>query len=130
MKKISTMLAILFFTVLFAGAVKAQDNVESNNNETKIEKQEYDQNIKITKKPRVSTARFCTQASGIVRLRVTFDKSEKVTDVEIISPSGCKNFDNNAVRAAKKIKFTPAIKDGEPVTVTKLIQYTFTLYIR
>jgi len=130
MKRTSIILAILLFTIIFAGAVNAQDKDDSNKIETKIEKQEYDQNIKIKKKPRVGTARFCSQSSGVVRLRVTFDKSAQVTNVETVSSSGCDRFDRNAVSAAKKIKFEPAIKNGEPITVTRLVEYIFTIYLK
>ncbi len=129
MEKTLIIFSILLFTAFFGCAVNAQDTNNSNKIETKVEKQEYDENVVIKKKPRVGTARFCSQTSGTARLRVTFDKSEKVTDIIIISPSGCNNFDKNAVRAAKKIKFKPAIKNGEPITITKLVEYTFTLYI-
>lgn len=67
----------------------------------------------------------CQQSSGLVQLKVTFDKSKKVTNVEIATSSGCDNFDKEAIRVAKKIKFNPAIKDGELVTVTKIIEYSF-----
>lgn len=129
MKTTLIILTILFFTVFFVGSVNAQDKKDSNKTETKIEQPEYDQNLTIKKKPRVDTARFCEQSTGTTRLKVTFDKSEKVTNVEIISPSGCESFDKKAVQAAKKIKFKSAIKNGEPVTVTKLVEYVFTLYI-
>lgn len=125
-----TIWLVLFFTVIFAGAVSAQDEDDLNKSETETQKQQYDQNITIKKKPRVETARFCSQISGVVRLKVTFDKSEKVTNVEVVSPSGCKDFDKGAVRAAKKIKFKPALKNGEPVTVVKSVEYVFTLYVK
>jgi len=130
MKRTSVILAILLFTVIFAGAINAQEKDDSNKVETKIEKQEYDQNVKIKKKLRVGAARSYSQSSGVARLRVTFDKSAKVTNVETISSSGCDEFDRNALSAAKKIKFEPAMKNGEPVTVTKLVEYVFTIYIK
>ena len=37
-------------------------------------------------------------------------------------------FDKNAVEGARAIKFTPAIKDGEPVTTTRIVQYSFSKY--
>jgi TonB family protein len=48
-----------------------------------------------------------------------------VTNVELVSFSGCETFDKSAMEAVKDIKFQPAIKDGEPVTVFKKIKYSF-----
>lgn len=130
MKKTLIILAILFLSAIFSGSLNAQDVNETNKSETKVEKQEYDKNVIIKKKPKAGTARSCSQTSAVARLRVTFDKSEKITDVEIVSSSGCRDFDESAVKAAKKIKFKPAIKNGEPITVKRTVEYIYTLYIR
>ncbi len=59
----------------------------------------------------------------LVRLRVTFHSSGEITDIQVIEDSGCEYFNNEAVRVAEKVKFNPAIKDGEPITVTKTMEY-------
>jgi TonB family protein len=64
----------------------------------------------------------------MARLKVTFDKSGKVTNVDVARPSGCSAFDRNAVKAAKKIKFEPAIKNGEAITMVKQVEYVYTRY--
>jgi TonB family protein len=56
---------------------------------------------------------------------VTFHSSAKVTGVEVVSTSGCEYFDRASVEAAMKIKFQPAIKNGEAQTTVKAVQYTF-----
>lgn len=129
MKVTLIIFAILFFTVIFVGSAKAQEADVSNKTDTKVEIQ-YDQNIKIKKRPQPMFSRSCGQSSGITRVLATFDKSGVITDVEIIKSSGCEGFDENAVRAAKKIKFTPAVKNGEAVTVKKQIEYTFSIGTR
>jgi TonB family protein len=86
-------------------------------------KGEY-KNIKIKSKPQVRIGE-CKQDSGQVILMVTFDKSAKITEVEVESSSGCRDFDENAVQAARKIKFVSATVDGEPITVEKKVAYTF-----
>lgn len=79
--------------------------------------------LKILKKSSPSF-RNCRSISAEITLRVTFDKSARVTNIEILSPSGCESFDRSSVRVAKKIKFTPAQYAGEPVTVKKKIIYS------
>lgn len=88
-----------------------------------------DKPLKIKRKPTAQVRDAnCSDSSGRVTIRVTFDKSAKITDTLIITSSGCNGFDDNAVRAARQIKFEPAVKNGEPITVTKLIQYDFRRY--
>lgn len=76
-----------------------------------------------------STAQYTDEArrngvSGTIKLRVTFLASGAIGDVTPISelPGG---LTENAVAAAKNIKFEPATTDGTPVTVTKIIEYSF-----
>jgi TonB family protein len=64
--------------------------------------------------------------TAIVRLKVTFHKSGKVTKAKVISSGGCKLFDEQALNAAKNIKFEPAVKDGKKITKEKTVEYTFT----
>ncbi|MEJ7623220.1 MAG: TonB family protein [Pyrinomonadaceae bacterium] len=89
--------------------------------------QEKDRKLKILKKPQPSM-QGCGQSAGGIRARVTFDKSGKVGVVDAERSSGCDSFDRSAVRAAKEIRFEPAMKNGELITVVKLIEYTFNRY--
>ena len=69
--------------------------------------------------------------NGTVRFRVTFLKTGKIGDVTFVSanPSVNQVTKNGLLRAsakaAKKIKFEPATKDGEPITVTKVVEFAF-----
>jgi hypothetical protein len=60
-------------------------------------------------------------------LRGTFDESGKVQAVCWVSslPYG---LTESAIKAAYKIVFEPAKKDGQPVTSRIFIQYSFDLY--
>jgi TonB family protein len=89
-----------------------------------------DRPVKIKKKkPHPRVAGDCLQErSGVLRVKVTFDKSGKVTAAQPIGTSGCASFDKSAVKAAFELKFEPAIKDGQPITVTKMMQYTYRFY--
>lgn len=87
-----------------------------------------DKPLTIRKKPQAS-ARGCRRnSSGVTRLRVTFDETGVIGEVAPVSTSGCLRFDDSAVTAAKMIEFDPAIKNGQPVTVKKLIEYSFRVY--
>jgi len=84
------------------------------------------QAIRILSKP---AARYTEEAcnadfSGSVMLRVTFLKTGQIGPISPIkqAPFG---LNERAIEAAKHITFEPAIVNGEPVTVTKLVEYTF-----
>lgn len=81
--------------------------------------------MKIKKKPYASIGN-CSQPRGLAKVKVTFDKSAKITKAEIFKSSGCEDFDKNVINAALEIKFEPKIVNGEPVTTIKILQYTFT----
>ena len=90
--------------------------------------QKDDAPLKITSKPQAN-ARGCKPgSSGVTSVRVTFDKSGKVTEATTIAASGCGPFDREALRAARNIKFEPARKKGGPVTTVKTVEYAFRIY--
>jgi TonB family protein len=62
-----------------------------------------------------------------VVLRVTFLDSGEIGRISVISGLG-NGLTEQAVEAAKKIKFEPATKDGKSVSVTKPVEYLFTIY--
>ena len=115
--------AILLFAFVFATDSSAQTNETPDS----PSKQEKDRPVRIKKKPRASAAN-CSSSQGLTRLKVTFDKSAKITDVLVVISSGCSGFDKNAIRAARRIKFEPAIKDGEAITQVMTFEYTYSIY--
>lgn len=61
---------------------------------------------------------------GIVQLRITFLASGEIGEVRVIS--GLTDaLNRQAIASARKIKFEPRIKDGKPVSVSKIVEYTF-----
>lgn len=85
--------------------------------------------VKVLTKPRptyTEAARFY-QISGNVIARITFLSSGEIGSISIVQglPFG---LTNAAIAAAKAIQFEPATQDGKPVTVTKQVEYTFTIY--
>jgi TonB family protein len=64
---------------------------------------------------------------GIVTLDVVFAADGKMTDIQAFSglPDG---LTENSIEAAKKIRFKPATRDGEPVSVHGKLEFNFKLY--
>lgn len=64
---------------------------------------------------------------GTVTLRVTFLANGSIGTVSIVSklPLG---LTSTAIAAARSLRFKPAQRNGVPYTVTKQVQYNFTLY--
>lgn len=85
--------------------------------------------FKIISKPRpnyTDPARQ-NQVSGVVRLKVTFLASGSIGSVTALNtlPYG---LTEQAIAAAKQIRFEPAKSNGAPTTVTKTIEYTFNIF--
>jgi TonB family protein len=85
--------------------------------------------LQITSKPRpaYTDAARRNQVQGNVALSVEFLASGQIGSVTPIRslPDG---LTERAMAAALNIKFEPAKKDGENVTVTKIIEYSFSIY--
>jgi TonB family protein len=67
------------------------------------------------------------QITGTVVLRVVFSRSGEVTNIRAVQslPFG---LTEKAIVAARQIRFSPAIKDGHPVSVYMQLEYNFNLY--
>ncbi len=85
--------------------------------------------LNITSKPRAlytdAARQFAVQ--GTVTLRVTFLANGQIGSVVAVSslPHG---LTEQAIASARNIRFEPAKKNGVAITVTKNVQYNFTLY--
>jgi hypothetical protein len=88
-----------------------------------------DSSITILSKPLASYTTLARryQISGTVRLRVSFEKNREIGAITVISklPLG---LTQSAISAARGIKFSPAVRKGEPYTVSKVVDYNFTIY--
>jgi len=64
---------------------------------------------------------------GVVRLRIIFTASGQIGSVISLSelPDG---LTEQAIAAAEQIKFEPAIRNGVPISVTKIVEYNFSIY--
>ncbi|HEX8279709.1 MAG TPA: energy transducer TonB [Segetibacter sp.] len=88
-----------------------------------------DEVFKITAKPRPNYTDLArsNSVSGIVSFAVEFDAEGKVGTIIPIKtlPGG---LTENTVNVAKKIKFTPMVKDGKPITIIRIVEYSFQIY--
>jgi TonB family protein len=110
-----------FVVLVFCGSANAQDSENGDS------KKSGDRPVVVTSKPKPRWAN-CQDDHIKVMILVTFDKSGEITKVEVRKRSGCDEFDKNAVAAAQNIKFEPAQRDGEPITVVKSVEYMFNRY--
>ena len=67
------------------------------------------------------------QEQGTVRLRVTFSKDGRVSKISTMKTLG-HGLLRQSVFAALRIKFLPSEKNGEPVTISKVVEYSFEIY--
>ena len=65
--------------------------------------------------------RDCPEAVE-AKVRAVLHKSGKVTEVIVTESSKC-SYDEEVVKVVKKLKFTPALKDGQPVSQYLVLEY-------
>jgi protein TonB len=67
------------------------------------------------------------QINGTVVLRAIFASSGQVVQIQALQtlPFG---LTESAISAARQIKFSPATKGGQPVSVSMTLEYNFNLY--
>jgi len=85
--------------------------------------------LKILSQPRTRYTDLARsyEISGTIQLRVTFLASGEIGAIEAVKklPFG---LSVEAVNAARRIRFEPELKDGKAYTVTKLVEYSFSIY--
>ncbi len=106
-----------------------KDDTFEDEKQSLIGSNSKNKSLQILLKPRAeypNSARV-NQTQGTVTLRVTFLANGQIGSVSPISslPDG---LTEECIKAAKKIKFEPATRNGQSYTVTKLLKYTFTIY--
>lgn len=77
--------------------------------------------------PSYTNAARDTLEMGNVRLRIKFSGQGIVSGVGLLQTLGS-GLTREAFFAALRIKFLPAEKDEKPVTVTKVVEYSFSIY--
>ncbi|CAN5194729.1 hypothetical protein BH20ACI2_BH20ACI2_13220 [soil metagenome] len=64
---------------------------------------------------------------GTVRLRVQFLSNGQIGSVQPLSDLG-DGLTEQAIAAARSLRFEPAKRSGTPVSVTRQVEYTFSIY--
>ncbi|HYV25191.1 MAG TPA: energy transducer TonB [Pyrinomonadaceae bacterium] len=129
--QISSSFSCLIVLLVLIVGVRAQDPAKpvSDKTENLYKGSEVTAKAHVKKKP---DPRYTKDArkhavEGTVILRCVFSSTGEVKNIHVVSglPDG---LTESAVEAAKKIKFTPAMKDGHPVSMWMELQYNFHLY--
>ena len=108
---------------------ESQTQTTSKQEQQKEEKRGEIQPVKIIRRPApdAKVAADCHRNEGFAYvktvLRVTFDALAVISNVEVKTASGCLDFDEESIEAARGIKFEPAVQDGKPITVVKTVIY-------
>jgi hypothetical protein len=85
--------------------------------------------LKIMSKPRptyTDSART-NNVQGTVKLVVLFGANGKIGNIMPLTTLA-NGLTEQSIAAARKIQFEPAKKDGKPIAVVKLVEYTFSIY--
>lgn len=90
---------------------------------------ETDEHFQILKKPNPGYTREGRRhlTKGLVVLRMILAADETIKHIEVVKglPDG---LTEKSMEAAQKIKFKPAKKDGQPVSVWVEVEYRFDVY--
>ena len=85
--------------------------------------------LKITSKPRPGYTEAARQngAQGTINLAVLFGADARIKYVLVLKGLNY-GLTEKAVEAAKSIRFEPETKNGRPVSVIKVVQFSFIVY--
>ena len=127
------MIRNMFITALFmiALSVTAHGQTEKQQSGSRPEQMSKSSEVlkaQVTERPAPTYTKEArqNQVTGTVIIHCVFTSTAKVTHIQVISglPYG---LTERAVKAAKKIRFIPATKDGHPVSMWMELEYNFTL---
>ena len=102
---------------------------QADTDETPLTGKQVERKARLGQKPEPTYTEEArqNQVTGTLVLKVVFSANGNVTNITIVNalPDG---LTENAVAAAKKIKFIPAMKDGHYVSMWMQLEYNFNLY--
>lgn len=84
-------------------------------------------NITYKPKPKYTDEARQKNITGNVRVRVTFLPSGQIGSVTPVSNLGY-GLTEQAIAAARQMRFEPQLQNGRPVAVTKVVVFNFTIY--
>lgn len=118
--------------VNFGDSIDEKSDLKDATNSGKALENDQDNQLKplnLILKPMASYTDAARRANiqGTVRLRVTFAANGGIGKIDVISelPYG---LTEQAVAAAGKIFFIPANRNGKPIAVVKIVEYSFSIY--
>ncbi len=120
---------------LMLECVRASYLVNSNNDfngDSHIGRKKFSRfsdSIKVlsTSQSRYPVSAIGASVQGSVMLRVTFLGSGRIGKIRVINPLPC-GLTERAIEAARKIEFYPESINEIPRSVTRRVQYNFTIY--
>jgi TonB family protein len=80
--------------------------------------------VQAIKKPKPSSD-GCNFGVGMTKVQAVFRKNGKITNIRIVEESDCPSFNKNVLKSVSKIKFIPATKNGQPVSVLMFIEFVY-----
>ena len=112
-------------------AVKASEqgkSAETGGDDRVYKQDEVDEKAVVERKGFIYPSSMgCQEGSGTARVLVVLRKTGQVTDVIFRIKSGCENFDQQVVKAVRKVRFKPAMKDGQPVSQYGMFEYNYSV---
>lgn len=123
---------LLILLLSCAGTSLAQNanppNSQPAGQELVVKDPEKSEIARIIEKPQPTSTKTAlrNKTTGTVILRCVFTSKGKVEHIQVVSglPDG---LTKSAILAAKQIRFTPATKNGRPVSMWMQLEYTFEL---
>ena len=126
----SLILSLAFALLLLSGPAQAQDSSGDEKCTGPIyTTKEVSRRVKILSypQPEMPNHRRANEVNGTVILKVVACGNGKITDIEVVNkqPYG---LTEEAVKAARKVRFRPAEKDGQLVSQWVRFEYNFRTY--
>ncbi len=126
----------LFILFLLALIHAAPASGQERSDVTKVPIEPQSKSVTIVSKPNPEGQKEGSGEPQItLTLRAIFRSDGTVTDVHFVKATPkdaakgiVKEFKKRAIEAAKQIKFTPATKDGHPVSMFMELEYAFNLF--
>jgi len=132
-KKLLAVMTLILVACLMpahqALAVTQLDKPEESGDDRVYRPDEVDEKAVIDRKSLdYPSSMGCKGATGRALVLTVLRKTGQVTDAVLRIESGCEDFDRRAVKAALKVKFKPAMKDGQPVSQRMAFEFNFTVH--
>lgn len=99
----------------------------SSDQQTTVKEQTKETPVKILYKPKPSRRDGTDCSVGTVILRIEFLKTGEIGKIYVVKGI-TENRNEASIEAAKGIKFRPATKDGENITLYKQVEFSFSFY--